>query len=526
MSDTPSGWTYTVIGEIADIASGIGFPKEYQGQADGEIPFCKVSDISNAVVNNGGNLTSAAHYVSRDVATKLKGSLIPVGSTIFAKIGEAIKLNRRALVRTPCLIDNNVMAVIPKVPGIELYLFYYLKSIGFGDQSRATTVPSLRKDDIASVEIPLPPLNEQRRIADKLELLLERVNSCRERLVRLPELCNSLRQSVLSYAMTGKLTGDDAAQWTELNLQDLCAGEKPICYGVILLGDEVAAGTPCLRTSNVKWLRINTDVVKNIAPTIADSYPRTRLKGGEVLVNVRGTLGGVAVVPPDMDGWNVSREIAVVTPDQSKINPNFLAYSIGSHASQQWLTSMLRGVAYTGINIEHLKKLPIRFPNLERQDAIVRHIKHLFDLADEFEMKCENGARYVNELPSAMLAKAFRGELVPQDLNDEPAETLLAGIAESALERKTHQQNRNPKVKQQKQGKTSSETRKSISEVLKKGDYNGMEPQQLLYAAGYTLDEIEQFYVTLAIEVKAGKVREIRHDDGKVLLTVPRHADR
>jgi type I restriction enzyme S subunit len=84
-----------------------------------------------------------------------------------------------------------------------------------------------------------------------------------------------------------------------------------LTYGVVQLGNEVPDGVPCLRTSNVRWLRIETDEVKHIASVISANYSRTVLCGGEVLVNVRGTLGGVAVVPKEMAGWNISREVAV-----------------------------------------------------------------------------------------------------------------------------------------------------------------------------------------------------------------------
>jgi type I restriction enzyme, S subunit len=69
---------------------------------------------------------------------------------------------------------------------------------------------------------------------------------------------------------------------------------------------------PTLRSSDVRWLRIDSGHVKRIDRTIADNYRRTYLVGGEVVVTVRGSLGGIALVPPEMAGWNVSREVAVI----------------------------------------------------------------------------------------------------------------------------------------------------------------------------------------------------------------------
>src|SRR6266481_3381847 len=112
--------------------------------------------------------------------------------------------------------------------------------------------------------------------------------------------------------------GIQTKNWRWLPLQSLCDPNRSICYGVIKLGADVPDGIPCLRTSDVKPLLIDTTSVKRIATNISDEYRRTLLRGGEVLVNVRGTLGGVALVPDLLRGWNISREVAVV-PVQSVV---------------------------------------------------------------------------------------------------------------------------------------------------------------------------------------------------------------
>jgi len=87
------------LGEVADIVSGFGFPKTLQGNQEGDLPFFKVGDIS-ATWNSGQKLLSkAAHYISRDEAKSIKAKTFPAGTVVFAKIGEAIRLNRRALLR-------------------------------------------------------------------------------------------------------------------------------------------------------------------------------------------------------------------------------------------------------------------------------------------------------------------------------------------------------------------------------------------------------------------------------------------
>jgi type I restriction enzyme S subunit len=294
---------------------------------------------------------------------------------------------------------------------------------------------------VATLNIPLAPLNEQKRIADKLDAVLARVDACRARLDRVPAILKRFRQSVLAAATSGKLTEEwreerasdirmngSSLKWAEQPLSGLCARERVITYGVIKLGIEVPKGVPCLRTSNVRWLRIDTEGMRRIDPALCLEYSRTILKGGEVLVNVRGTLGGVAVATPEMAGWNVSREVAVVPVDTERLDSAYLACWIGSAGSQRWLGGVKKGVAYVGINIEDLRNLPVRVPSMEEQREIVRRVGLLHTYADRLEVRYAAAGAQVERLAPTLLAKAFRGKLVPQDPGDEPASVLWERI--------------------------------------------------------------------------------------------------
>jgi type I restriction enzyme S subunit len=285
--------------------------------------------------------------------------------------------------------------------------------------------------------IPVAPEHEQKRIANKLDTVLTRVDAVNTRLARVAPLLKRFRQSVLAAATSGRLTEDwrlanAVAPAYDTTLQTICTNGRVITYGVVKLGEETPNGTPCLRTSNVRWLRFELEGMKLIQPSLSTEYGRTVLRGGEVLVNVRGTLGGVAVATPEMAGWNVSREVAVVPVDLSLANSEFIALWIASEECQRWLTGVAKGVAYTGINIEDLRTLPLKLPHLDEQTEIVRRVETLFAFADRLEARLAQAQAAATRLTPALLAKAFRGELVPQDPNDEPAAELLRRLAQQA----------------------------------------------------------------------------------------------
>jgi len=182
-----------------------------------------------------------------------------------------------------------------------------------------------------------------------------------------------------------------------------------------------------LRSSNVRHLHLEVENVKRISPTIASQYRRTFLEGGEILVTIRGTLGGVVVAPDAFRKFNVSREVAVVALVDRRVGPA-LAILIASIQVQNWIARHTRGIAYTGINIETLKALPLPLPPFEEQQEIVAEVERRLSIVDELEAQVEADLKRAGRLRQSILKRAFAGRLVPQDSNDEPAEKLLERI--------------------------------------------------------------------------------------------------
>ena len=110
------------LGEVCDFYAGTGFPNEYQGRVTGKYPFYKVGDISKNVLEGNRELKICANYVDEEVVQKLKGSILPPKTIVFAKIGEALKLNRRAITSCECLVDNNVMGIKAQTAETHLYI--------------------------------------------------------------------------------------------------------------------------------------------------------------------------------------------------------------------------------------------------------------------------------------------------------------------------------------------------------------------------------------------------------------------
>jgi len=448
MSQLPHGWAEAPIVELlAPLSDGRIIHQGWSPQcAQGTSPNCDVWGVLKTTSIQNGRFLPEHNKLLPDALEPRILLEVHEGDILLTCAGPRIRCGVPCLVRStrPKLIISGKMyrmrAMEPDVESrfVEAMLRApvtqdAIDGIKTGMSESGMNLTHAR---FAKLEIPVPPTNEQKRIANKLDAVLARVNACLDHLDRIPAILKRFRQSVVSAATDGLLTsdwrmrnyGNTDRSITSTTLVEQCFQNRVITYGVIKLGDETPQGVPCLRTSNVRWLRIDTEGMKRIAQALSNEYPRTVLQGGEVLVNVRGTLGGVAVATSDMIGWNVSREVAVVPVDKSKVNPQFLALWIGAERSQGWLRGVEKGVAYTGINIEDLRTLPLEFPSLEEQTEIVRRVESLITYADRLEARYNAARAQAEKLTPATLAKAFRGELVPQDPNDEPASELLERI--------------------------------------------------------------------------------------------------
>ncbi len=260
---------------------------------------------------------------------------------------------------------------------------------------------SLKK--IKDFTITIPPLAEQQRIVTKLDTAFAEIDVLSAVQSRKLVAIDTLIESALV-----KMLKQDREEKKLVELESLCESNRGITYGVIKLGNEVEDGVPCLRTSNVKKRKIVTNGMKRIAVELSMEYERTILKGGEVLVNVRGTLGGVSVVPSHMQGWNISREVAMVPIDIRKANPDYISLFISSPTSQAWLNGNTKGAAYQGINLSDLRKLPVALPSRDEQEKVVRQFEELERQSIKAKANIEETISELDNLKSAILAQELK----------------------------------------------------------------------------------------------------------------------
>lgn len=179
--------------EVCTLRGGSGFKPSAQGSSTGEIPFIKVSDMERD--GNEKYITSAANYVSRDVARELRATIFPPETTVFAKVGEALRQNRRRILVQETCIDNNMMAAIPdRNVVLPEFLYLLLLEIDFGELVQEGTVPSVNQATLGACEVMVPDLSEQMEILARVKEVETRISRAR---LRIQEI-KGIRQKMIS----------------------------------------------------------------------------------------------------------------------------------------------------------------------------------------------------------------------------------------------------------------------------------------------------------------------------------------
>jgi len=179
--------------------------------------------------------------------------------------------------------------------------------------------------------------------------------------------------------------------------------ERGISYGIVQPGSHDPEGVPIVRVNNLKNGRIVIDDVLRVAPEIEDKYERTRLRGGEVLLSLVGSLGECAVVPNELAGWNVARAVGVV-PALPEIGPRWIAFCLRSRTLQHYIRTWATTTVQATLNLRDVAKLPIPIPPQLERDAITTMLS---SLDDKIELN-----RQMNETLEAIARTIFKSWFV------------------------------------------------------------------------------------------------------------------
>ena len=329
---------------------------------------------------------------------------------------------------------------------------------------------NLNQKILLSLSIDLPPLAEQKRIADKLDTVLTRVDAVNTRLARVGPLLKRFRQSVLAAATSGRLTEDwrianpsitaqcwldevssksktssrrkplepslaDLSKtvqlpetWTVTGLDSLAA-DKPHALKAGPFGSALKKSMYVSRGYKIYGKEQVIAGDETVGEYFIDDEKFAELKAcavesGDILISLVGTIGRVLVLSPDALPGIINPRLVKLSL-HPEVNRSYFSLYLRSPIALSFFEGNSHGGTMDILNLGILRNLPLLIPPPAEQTEIVRRVETLFAFADRLEARLAQAQAAATRLTPALLAKAFRGELVPQDPNDEPAAALL-----------------------------------------------------------------------------------------------------
>jgi len=430
MSETPRGWKLLKLRDVATLKTGpFGSALHKADYTIGGIPL-----INPTHIREGKLFPASEVSVSSETAQRLTEYRLNEGDIVMGRRGE---MGRCAVVPKYAqnwLCGTGSVVVKSKSVAHPQYLQRLLTAPAtvaalIGD-SVGSTMINLNQGVLLGLDIPLPPLPEQKRIADKLDSVLARVDACRDRLDRLPALLKRFRQSILAAATSGRLTED----WREQS--SLIWNPRQTVIGKI--GEVVTGSTPSKKVAEhfggiIPFFKpselnagFNTSEAKEYLSDSGANEARLLPPRTVMVTCIGATIGKTGL---SRCAGATNQQINSVICDEAIATPEWLYFWCESPAGQMAIIDNSSATTLPILNKSRFMALDIEVPPLPEQTEIVRRVEILFAFADRLEARLATARRQVGQLTPALLAKAFRGELVAQDPADEPATELLKRLA-------------------------------------------------------------------------------------------------
>jgi type I restriction enzyme S subunit len=416
--ELPKGWEIEKLSEIAKLLGGFAFKSSDYTTEEKGVPIIRMGNLSKDFKLKW-NPKKQVYFPQNKFEDVSKYELFEndllICLTDLSDSGEYLG--------TVALMDKNVPALLnQRVSKFQLnevkinkrFLFHQLCSPNFRKYMVSDSTGTLQKNTnhnyILNYIINFPSIPEQQRIVDKLDQIFSHLETAKKGLEKIPVLLKQFRQAVLTQAVTGKLTEDK--KWKRLTIESITT---KVGSGSTPSGGQTAykeSGIPLVRSMNIHFKGIKNDGLAFIDEIQAHELRNVTIEKDDVLLNITGaSIGRVCLAENHIIGGRVNQHVSIIRSNQKIISPSFLNLVMSAPEVQHYINDENYGVTRQALTKSQLLSLTIPVPSLEEQNEIVRRVEALFSKADAIEARYKVLKEKIDNLPQAVLAKAFRGEL-------------------------------------------------------------------------------------------------------------------
>jgi type I restriction enzyme S subunit len=391
-----TGWPVARLDECCQIVSGATPSTSVREYWGGDIPWVTPKDLGElataTISDTPRKLTTAGLAAS-------SATLLPPGSVLFssrAPIGH-VAINTVAMAT-----NQGFKSFVPNPDRIHApYLYWWLEAhrVYLQGLGNGATFKEVSKTVVSRIEIPLPPLPEQRRIAD----VLDQAESLRaKRRHALAQLDGLTRATFVE--MFGSLTTNPRG-YPVATMIELVDPKRPITYGILKPGSDVPDGIPYVRVVDMTDRSIHSAGLRRTTEAISLQYKRSVLRQGDLLLSIRGQVGRLAMVEADVAGANITQDTARLAI--ANADPIYVLECLRSPELQQWMKTFTKGAAVRGINLTDVKRIQVPLPPASDQ----RNFAYVANAIERMRQSLLMSTGKLELLFASLQHRAFRDDL-------------------------------------------------------------------------------------------------------------------
>ena len=347
------------LGEFAEVGAGNSAPQNEGLFKGGTLPFVRTSDVGAIHI---GSIESSRDLLTPEGAKGLK--LFPAGTILFPKSGASTFLNHRVILNIPTYVSSH-LATIKANNGVALdrYIFYFLQTVDARDLCQDQAYPSLNRDQIAGIKVPLPSIEKQREIVEKLDSAFAEIDSLHVKQKDSAEFVNTMLQSYID----DLLLRDQDESVPLTNLAILENGDRGSNYPNKKMRE--VTGVPFINAGHIGEGKLDMSQMDYIAKGTFDKLSRGKIQRNDLLFCLRGSLGKTAILS-DLDEGAIASSLVIVRAKDG-VNPKFLLYYFLSSICKSEIEEYRSGTAQPNLGGSDLKKFLVPLHSQTRMQEIV-----------------------------------------------------------------------------------------------------------------------------------------------------------
>ncbi len=357
------------LGDICEILNGLAFKSEEYCPVG--IRVIRITNVQKGYIVDDDPKFFPAERENEIIRFMLKKDDLLISLT--GNVGRVGILRNSFL---PAALNQRVGCLRNKPIILKEYLYWVLNTSKFEydciNSANGLAQKNLSTEWLKDYKIPLPPLEEQKRIAAMLDKVQSLIDLRKKQIAEIDVLAQSVFLEMFGDPVVNK------KDWLKKPLKALLEAGSSVTYGIVQTGDDVKDGVPVFRPIDIVKGNIpKRNELKRTTQEISDKYRRTLLKGYELLITVRGSVGDTFQVSNEFKGCNVARNIVPLRFNTKHVIYPFMEHLFKQTSIKDKLAELTKGIALQGLNMNEFREVSIMVPPLNVQSEFAIFIKRI-----------------------------------------------------------------------------------------------------------------------------------------------------